>query len=69
MNDKGKDPSQDRCGDDKYNRQFLFSINASPTPKTSITGPRTKGRSPAFTAFCITVTSVVIRVTREGVEK
>ena len=34
-------------------------------PITSITGPRTIGRKPPLTAFCSTVTSVVIRITRD----
>ena len=42
---------------------------ANATPSTSSTGPRTSGRSPPFTAFCITVTSVVMRVTSEEVSK
>ena len=41
----------------------------SPIPMTSITGPRTMGRKPPLMAFCSTVTSVVIRVTREAVSK
>ena len=32
MNDKGKDPSQDRCGDDKYNRQFFIQYKCQPYP-------------------------------------
>ena len=36
---------------------------------TSITGPRTIGRMPLMTAFCSTVTSVVMRVIREEVSK
>ena len=38
-----------------------------PMPITSITGERTSGRSPPLTAFCSTVTSVVMRVTSEDV--
>ena len=44
-----------------------FIQKEKPTPKISITGPRASGRSPPFTAFWRTVTSVVIRVTREEV--
>ena len=46
-----------------------FIQNESPTPSTSITGPRTTGRKPLLMAFCSTVTSVVRRVTREDVSK
>ena len=46
-----------------------FIQKESPTPSTSITGPRTMGRKPLLIAFCNTVTSVVIRVTSEEVSK
>ena len=46
-----------------------FIQKDSPTPIKSITGLRIRGRKPPLTAFCSTVTSVVIRVTREDVSK
>lgn len=46
-----------------------FIMKERPTPMQSMTGLRTRGRRPPFTAFCRTVTSVVMRVTRLEVSK
>ena len=43
--------------------------HASARPITSITGPRIIGRKPVVIAFWMTVTSVVMRVTRLDVSK
>ena len=51
----------------KARRGFIQKDSA--TPMTSMTGPRTNGRKPPFIAFCKTVTSVVIRVTRDELSK
>ena len=48
---------------------LALSKNAMPSPMNSMTGLRTKGRRPVATALSMTVTSVVMRVTRDGVEK
>ena len=48
-------------------RGFIQKDN--PTPITSMMGLRTKGRNPPLMAFCSTVTSVVIRVTKEAASK
>ena len=46
-----------------------FIMTESPMPMTSISGLRTRGRSPPLMAFWMTVTSVVMRVTRPEVSK
>ena len=48
----------------KTRASLAFIMTESPTPMTSITGLRTSGLSPPMTAFWMTVTSVVILVTR-----
>ena len=52
----------------KTRASLAFMAKDSPMPSRSITGPRTMGRRPPLMAFCITVTSVVIRVTRDEEE-
>ncbi len=44
-------------------------VQAMMSPHTSMTGPLSMGLKPITRAFCITVTSVVMRVTREDVSK
>ena len=46
-----------------------FMEKERPMPISSITGLRTSGRRPPLTAFCKTVTSVVMRVMSEEVAK
>ena len=46
-----------------------FIIMERPMPMTSMTGLRTSGLTPPITAFCMTVTSVVMRVTRPELSK
>ena len=53
----------------KISASRAFIQKESPIPITSIMGLRTTGRSPPLTAFWSTVTSVVMRVTREEVSK
>ena len=46
-----------------------LSTQAIASPMQSMTGLRTSGRRPALTALSMTVTSVVMRVTRDASEK
>lgn len=48
----------------KTRASLAFIMIDSPMPIMSMTGLRTSGRMPEITAFCMTVTSVVILVTR-----
>ena len=46
-----------------------LSTQAIARPMPSMTGLRTNGRRPVLTALSMTVTSVVMRVTRDALEK
>ena len=44
-----------------------FMVNEKNTPRAHMTGALTSGLSPLLTAFCMTVTSLVSRVTSDEV--